>query len=189
MYLSVVAILPLLVVAILAGCEVSGSSPTALASPTVSKPFTATVFPKGEAAQPVGVPAIRPTLTGNIPAYTLANAKQYILCHPMPRNLATVGAPPTAGQTCERQSFTIVLLQFSTSEEVSRLLNGEPTGLPTSTLLCFTALSGQFAFPGPSGVVVTYQVGFEVFDGQTGNLLMAGGLTEAIPTPTPAPLG
>jgi len=180
--LGTVAIPALLVVAMLAGCGGGGSSQTR------PKSFTASPFPKEQAAQPVGIPAIQPTLPGSTPAYTLADAKQYIMCHPMPHNLATPQATLTTGQTCDLQSFTIVLLQFSTSEEVSKLLNGESTGLPASTLLCYTALSGQFAFLGPGGVVVKYQVGFEVFDAQTGNRLMSGGLAGEIPTPTPAPI-
>jgi hypothetical protein len=189
MPLRAVAVLIVLATAVLIGCASGGDSQTAVPSATGAKAFAATVLPKERGALPVGIPAIRPSVSGNAPAYSLADARQYILCHPMFRNFMNVQSTVTAGQTCDRQAFTIVLLQFASSEEVSRLLNRGLTGLPANTMLCFSELSGQFAFPGPSGKVVTYQVGFEVFHAQTGNLLMVGGLPGKISGSTPTPLG
>jgi hypothetical protein len=183
--LSTGPILALLLVALFAGCGTDSSSVTVPPQQTTPQVFKATPFPSAQAALPVGIPAIQPTLPGSIPAYTLGDAQKYILCHPMPRNILTSQTTLTAGQTCDQQAFTIVLLQFSPSSEVSKLLNGEPTGLPDNTLLCFTELSGEFAFAGLDGALVKYLVGFEVFDAQTGNQLMAGGLAGDIPTPTP----
>jgi hypothetical protein len=63
-----------------------------------------------------------------------------------------------------------------TSQAVSVVLQGERTGLPDSTLLCYVELRGNVVFSGPRGVTVAYPRAYEVFDAHTGNLLGWGGM-------------
>jgi hypothetical protein len=71
---------------------------------------------------------------------------------------------------------SVVRVAFLTSAQVSALLGGESTGVPDDTLLCYVELQGNFTFPSPQGTTQTFTKGVEVFDAQTGNLLMDGGL-------------
>jgi hypothetical protein len=70
----------------------------------------------------------------------------------------------------------VTSVAFLTSQQVSANLNGESTGLPDNTLLCFVEMRGTFTFAGGLGSLVTYSRGYELFDAHTGNILMAGGL-------------
>jgi len=58
------------------------------------------------------------------------------------------------------------------SQEVSQLFNGETLGVPDGTLVCVVEFHGTFLVPGPAGKTGTFQNGAEVFDAQTGNLLL-----------------
>jgi hypothetical protein len=111
---------------------------------------------------PHGVPAIKPTQTG-VPAYTLNDVRAYVSTHPLP------------GTLNRDLNFTIVRIAFLTSAEVSRLLGGESTGFPPTTLLCYVQLQGRFVFAGPPGTTVIFPIGNEVFDARNGNIVMAGG--------------
>lgn len=117
-------------------------------------------------SQPTGSPAIRPrtTLTTG-PAFTESDVQQYVTKTGMPHNLAS------------GSSFAIMSVTFMTSREVVARLQGEATGLPDTTLLCFVELQGTFVFAGPQGTTGAFQHGYEVFDAHTGNILMWGGLS------------
>ncbi len=128
---------------------------------TSSSIMSSNVLPQTPSSS-LGIPAIIPR-TNTSPAFTVEDAVQYVNTHPMPRAFIPTSRP------------TIVKTAFLTSREVSALLNGESTGLPDNTLLCYVELHGTFTFPGPSGTTVTYQTGIEVFDAHTGNFLISGG--------------
>jgi hypothetical protein len=99
---------------------------------------------------------------------------QYLLSHPLP---GTQGSSPT-----------ITRNEFLASEIVSQLLQGLPTNRPDGTLLGYAELKGSFAFWGPApGAPLKYPYAFAIFDAQTGNLLMYGGLNGPTPTSTPTP--
>lgn len=69
----------------------------------------------------------------------------------------------------------VVQVQFTSSQEVSTLLGGIPTNQPSSTLLCLVKVSGNIVFANnPKGATVSSDEGYEVFNAQTGNFLMAG---------------
>lgn len=151
------------------GLAQSSTAPSSASAMSVqsSGPKGTTYLRGAEPSVPVGSPAIRPRLvsTGpSVPAFQAADAAQFASTHAMPQNQA-VGS-----QTM------VVSVRFLTSKQVSDLLNGESTGLPDSTLLCFVELQGTFTFGGGMGSMVTYHRGYEVFDAHSGNIIMAGGL-------------
>jgi hypothetical protein len=75
------------------------------------------------------------------------------------------------------------LRRASRQEVVAR--TGLPVGRAGETLLGYVELHGSFAFSNLlGGAPFTYQAASEVFDAQTGNLLMYGGLQAPTPTPT-----
>ena len=55
-------------------------------------------------------------------------------------------------------------------------MQGESTGVPDGTLLCYVELHGTFMVHGPEsqGRTQIYHTAVEVFDAQTGNLLIIG---------------
>jgi hypothetical protein len=120
-------------------------------------------------ASPRGLPAIQPRTSqvgGSGPSFTAKDVAQYVQGHRVPHDVYSAGP----------QRQTIAAVKFIASRDVSVLLHGEATGFPDGTLLCYVELHGNFSFLGPQNVVLSYNRGYEVFDGQTGNLVMAGGL-------------
>jgi hypothetical protein len=122
--------------------------------------------PAGTPQRPVGVPAIAPHLN-QTPAVTEADVMQYVITHPVPYNIAPSGPVSVAHITC------------TASSGVSQLLGGVSTGFPDDYVLCLAELAGHFEFPSPavpSRAIATYSQAFEVFDAESGNLVLAGGL-------------
>lgn len=146
-----------------------------------SAAFPSTLVPVnrqvGSPQQPVGIPAIRPntntastdssaaSLDASTPTFTTADVRAYIRTHSMPHTIAASSNP------------AVLQILFITSQAASGLLDGESTGLPDNTLVCYVELSGSYTFAGPNGANVTFQKGYELFDAHTGNLLMVGGLS------------
>ena len=112
---------------------------------------------------PLGSPAIRTTIAGT-PAFTLEDAKQYVATHPLPMAAGRDAKP------------VITRAEFVTSQTVSERLNGITTGFPPNHLLCYVELQGPFTFSGPRGAKVTYNRGVLIFDANTGNLVIGGGM-------------
>jgi hypothetical protein len=131
-----------------------------LSSPNVSA--RAPVIPQAEGL--TGVPAIAVSASATV---SPAQITTYIYSHRVARNVAPVEGTKLTDQ------------RYITSGDVRTVLYGESTGLPDSAPVVFVTLSGAFTFAGPHGVSATYPYGFEVFDAETGNLLLAGGLTQA----------
>lgn len=70
---------------------------------------------------------------------------------------------------------TIAKIVFTTDSEVKRVL-GESTGLPETAPVCYVDLHGRFGAPHPPGAVSrVFKRVWAVFDGRTGNFLMAVG--------------
>ncbi len=86
--------------------------------------------------------------------------------HPVPPGLSL----PTGTK------LVIVKIVFLSSQQLSNFTEGEGTGMPATHLLCYVELRGVVKASGPSGVTVTLHKIEEVFDAQTGNLLMDGGI-------------
>ncbi len=110
---------------------------------------------------PIGVPAIRSHLQG-IPAYTAEDVQRYF---------QQTGAQSATGRV------TVLRVLFISSQEVCARLQGESTGFAPETLVCFVELRGVF-YPHtyPPGVHPRPSLyAYEVFDAQTGNLVMFNG--------------
>lgn len=123
-----------------------------------SPPITQTPAPGS--AEP-GMPAITPGSKNSTGAtYGSADAARQVSSH---RVLRTFG-PSTKP--------IVDTVRFLMSQEVSQLFNGETLGVPDGTLVCMVEFHGTFLAPGPEGKTGTFQNGAEVFDAQTGNLLL-----------------
>jgi hypothetical protein len=109
----------------------------------------------------LGVPALQPHLQG-IPSFTADDVRAFL----------QVGGFPGADGP-----FKILKILFITSGEVCERLRGEGTGLEADALVCFVEVQGTFyPFSYPPGVhPKPSPYGYEVFDAQTGNLLVFGG--------------
>ncbi len=112
---------------------------------------------------PAGSPAIKPR-TDAIPAFSLDDAKKYVTTHPLPFGAVRDGKP------------TVTRTEFLSSQQVSALLRGVTTGFTANHLLCYVELQGPFTFTGPRGATATYNRGVLIFDAQTGNLGIGGGM-------------
>jgi hypothetical protein len=121
--------------------------------------------PTSSPRPPTGSPAIKLSTTGT-PGYTLDEAKQFVLAHPI------------GPRTDKTAAVTITRAEFMSSKDVSTVLGGARTGFADDYMLCYVELTGTFTFSGPQGATRTFHRQFEVFDAQTGNFLMTGGLRD-----------
>jgi len=113
-----------------------------------------------------GVAAIKPhlaTSSGTAPTFTATDAEQYVTAHPFANTNVTVIETPT-----------VIQATFMTSAALSAQLDGESIGRPDTALVCYVKLQGTFLFMGPKGPLTTH-IAYEVFDAETGNLILAGG--------------
>jgi len=113
--------------------------------------------------QPKGSAAIAPHLA-TVPAFTLDDARQYVTTHRLPFR----GPPDYKPQ--------ITTVEFLTSQQVSERIHRAKTGFGADHLFCYVELQGPFSFGGPQGAVATYSRGVLIFDAQTGNLVISGGM-------------
>jgi hypothetical protein len=113
-----------------------------------------------------GLPAITPHIhvsqskSSSTASFTEEDAKQYVMTHPIPRIANSIAG------------FTIAKVVFLSSKEVSQLMNGESTGASDTSLLCYVQLHGTLTLENEQGGHRTFHKVIEVFDAQTGNLLM-----------------
>lgn len=117
--------------------------------------------------RPVGAPAIAPHpgtrgASANH-AFLEVDAQAYAMSHPL-------------WHATSSTTSSVDAVRFLSAQEVSKLLNGESTGQPDSTPLCYVQIHGEYQYASPDGHTVVFHAGFEVFDATTGNLLMAGAL-------------
>lgn len=130
------------------------------------------MLPTGTGQPVAGSAAITPHLHA-VPAYTTDDMVTYVKSHPLPGNLASGSAP------------TILQAAFLPGATVTQLL-GTPIGRSDATLVGYVELQGSFAFVGAvPATSPVYPYAFALFDAQSGNLLMFGGLERPIPTATP----
>ncbi len=118
--------------------------------------------------QPIGIPAITPTLnsaTPNSPTFTVEDVIQYIAKH------GFNGGPTVTGNNPQ-----IHVIDFISSKEASTRLSGASIGLPDTAVVCYVELGGPFQVEGslPPGAPPFPQsnIGVDIFDAQTGNLVM-----------------
>jgi len=115
----------------------------------------------------LGIPAIQPTLPiSSSPRFTSADVRAYLSTHPF------MSGPPVKGATP-----TILEIKFMTSKQASALMRGESVGLPDTAIVCYVKFHGPFtqvnaSVPPGAKPLPLADTGVEIFDGQTGNLLM-----------------
>lgn len=115
-------------------------------------------------AYPPGGKAITPHLNA-IPSYTTGDVRQFILASGLDQT-TTAGTPST-----------ITKIAFMTTSQASTLLQGESIGRPDGAMVCYVELRGPFTIEGPvpaGATLPTAQRAYDIFDAQTGNILMWG---------------
>lgn len=143
----------------------------------VATPFAPTAIPTPLAPTPVmptpddkGIPALpAQTFVGQVAqtqALTRTAIVTYVNTHAMLHALGTSTLPQA-----------ITRLIFTTNAGVDALLHGENPGFPDTIPLCYVEFVGTFTFAGPGNQTLTFKKGYYVFDLQTGNLVMEGGLS------------
>jgi hypothetical protein len=153
--------------------------PTA-ARPTITPPPQHTPIPfppSGGGQPPAGAPGIKPHL-GGVPAFTTDDMAAYVKNNALPQNVGGGDQTPT-----------IVTNAFLTGGDLRALL-GTSDQQPDAAPVGYVLLKGHFAFPGagPNNSPASFPYAFVLFDAQTGNLLMDGGLNQP-PAPKPTPTG
>ncbi len=123
-------------------------------------PPTPAAYPAPQYVQVGGLPAI--SASGGM---TREAVTQFVTAHPVPPGFVTSGTPKLSR------------LELLSSAAVTKLLLGEPTGLPDTAMVYFVVEQGSFTVTSPMGKATTYPVGYDVFDATTGNLIMDGGLS------------
>jgi hypothetical protein len=117
---------------------------------------------------PPGIPAIHSNLipaskVGPSLTFTAADAKQYVTNHPFWNTNIQVNG-----------SFNVTKVTFLTSRALSIQLHGESIGRPDTAMVCYVELHGTFIFAGAKSAITTH-LAYEVFDAQSGNLILTGG--------------
>ena len=121
-------------------------------------------MPTGTPQRPQGVGAL--TVRSGEPPFTRDDVVAYVKTHRLPKS---VGSP---------DQVTVDNVEFVTSAEVTRRLDGASTGLAATDRVAFVTLSGTFVFTGPQTQPATFRRAYMVFDATTGNLLMVGTLED-----------
>jgi hypothetical protein len=138
--------------------------PTGTSTPTGGHQGTPLALPTGTSSFSLGVPAIQPTQKG-LPTFT----RDEVIAFLKKNGVAHV----INGKT----NFTVVRIDFISSKEASNRLHGESIGVPDQAQVCYVELAGSFVFPGPDNTSGKFPRAIEIFDAQTGNLLLSGGLS------------
>jgi hypothetical protein len=129
--------------------------------PAGQKPV-ALQLPQGTPMRPQGLPAIK-TTPGSPAPLSKNDVASYFTTHNLPSLSAKTG------------QVHVVSVEFLTSKQVSDRLQGESTGIPDGDPVAFATLSGTFTVSSPLKTkLATFSSAYAVFDGGTGNLLMAG---------------
>jgi outer membrane murein-binding lipoprotein Lpp len=121
--------------------------------------------PTGTPKRPQGMAAL--TVKPGPAPFTKEDVTAYFKTHKFPKNQGSA------------DQVQVDNLEFITSGEVTKRLQGVSTGLGESERVAFATLSGPFVFTGPKTKPVRFQSGYAVFDAITGNLLMVGTLEQA----------
>jgi hypothetical protein len=124
----------------------------------------------------LGVPGIKPTMPGQIPAFSADDMASYVMQHGLP-NVSMNGTP------------TVTQKIFIPNSEVEQL-TGYTTGFGADSMIGYVELQGSFAFPTPPDVpAIQLTVAYMLFNTVNGDIVGWGGLKQpsTIPTATPVP--
>lgn len=115
----------------------------------------------------LGVPAIQPRAVHGavtVPAFTSGEAAQYAKEHPVQHAVI-------------RGRTNVSHVLFMTNQQADAQMHLGVAKLSPNALVCIVELSGStYTFPGHDGRTPTFSTGFELFDAQTGNLVIEGGM-------------
>jgi hypothetical protein len=138
------------------------------ATPSKAAPYVAQARPsqihQGSVAKVQGASAIEP----HGKPVTRDEVMQYISLTGIPQNIST------------DHHFTFMYVELLSDQIIEAKLNGEETGFPKTKQLWFAEVTGHFVFAGPPGVTVALPYAYEIFDPETGNVIMAGGVPKPI---------
>jgi hypothetical protein len=109
------------------------------------------------------------TVRAGEPPFVKDDVVTYFKTHQFPKS---VGSP---------DQMSVENLEFITSAEVSKRLDGASTGLAATDRVAFVTLSGTFVFTGPQAKPAQFRRAYAIFDAVTGNLLMVGTLEDTNP--------
>ena len=119
-------------------------------------------LPSGSPKRPVGTKAIelQPGKT-----LTKEDVATYLKKNNLPKNMGST------------DQFRVDTLEFMTSADASKRIQGASTGLSDNDRVGLATLSGTFIFTGPPpSKPKTFERAYAVFDASNGNLLMIGTL-------------
>ena len=161
--LAVAAILVILGVLVFVRQSVASSASGACAPPTTIRTSQAKHPAPGDYP---GVPAIKPSMPGRVPAFTTADVCAYIHAHNFAPGI---------------DDSKITRILFIPSSEAFTLMKGEQTGIADNEMVCDVEFANINItlndVPRPSGapapVIYTGQI---VYNAATGNILVWGGL-------------
>jgi hypothetical protein len=118
------------------------------------------VYPKTAStpATPPGVSAASHPGGGKV---TVADIKQYAATHRLDKDISG------------SQVYNVTQVTLRSIADIESSLGGAKTGMPSTKMLWDVELQGTFVFPGPPGAgTFTYTHVFELFDPDSGNLIM-----------------
>ena len=166
--------------------NLGGPAPTLPVGTVVASPVATTVAAAGPNSASSGtgtggIAAIKPHLNTantntatNVATFTEEDVKQFLNAH------------PSWGLIKSSIPFTIEKIEFLSSREASTKVATSLSSVVGSTddkLLCLVTIRGNFAMAGSPpvpgqtvGVAKTFTHAFQLFDAQTGNLILMGGL-------------
>jgi len=173
--ISVISILAALVCSVLTWQSCASKKPSTSARVALPPQAPPASYPPIARQQARGLTAIPVSRPGQVPAFTTEELGRFAETHPIP-NLVMI----------DIKTRVIKVDCGQTEKSVSSLLRGKETGLPDGTRLCYVELQGRFAISGPRSVskppraTSIFNTAFEVFDANTGNLLLSGGFTHPV---------
>jgi hypothetical protein len=127
----------------------------------------ALALPKGPGKRPQGMTALKAN-AGAVQPFSKNDVVAYFKAKNLPRNSSAT------------TQFTVQSLEFITSGEVTKRLEGVTTGLPDNDRVGFVTLVGTFIFTGPpKSKPAVFRQAYAVFDAASGNLLLVGSLGRA----------
>lgn len=112
----------------------------------------------GDGRDPLAIPLRSQSPDASVPSFAKQDVVKYVSTHPIPRAISS-------------GSSTVANVSFMTSGAASKMLRGEPIGLPYNSLVSVVEVHGNYILPNLLTIGTATQV-FEVFDAHTGSLLM-----------------
>ncbi len=156
---------------VLSSATASTTTPRGITLPSDRQPprlpATEPRYPPRPPQAPIGLQAVTPTRPGQPRSYGATDVSAFLRIHRLP---GLASATPTQ-------------VSYISVADASRNLRGADLGLPPTQMVYFVWMSGRVTArrppksPGAPDQVIVFTKGFAIFDAQTGNLLITGGIT------------